>query len=87
MSEWHTGDIGPVALTHLGEHYRRYRLPDPEAEADMVRSLDRYGQLAPLVVPSNESPVRSPIGVTLSQYIPGARVGMLKPVTSTSYSL
>lgn len=50
MGEWHAGDIGPISLTHLGEHYRRYRLPDPEAEADMVRSLRRYGQLAPLVV-------------------------------------
>jgi len=39
-----------VAVTQLGEHYRRYRLPDPEAEADMTRSLRRYGQLAPLVV-------------------------------------
>jgi ParB-like chromosome segregation protein Spo0J len=50
MGEWHTTDIGPLALNHLGEHYRRYRLADPEAEADMVRSLRRYGQLAPLVV-------------------------------------
>jgi ParB-like chromosome segregation protein Spo0J len=50
MGEWHTSNVGPVAPTDLGEHYRRYRLPDPEAEADMVHSLRRYGQLAPLVV-------------------------------------
>jgi len=50
MGEWHTAEGGPVAVTQLGEHYRRYRLPDPEAEADMTRSLRRYGQLAPLVV-------------------------------------
>jgi ParB-like chromosome segregation protein Spo0J len=37
-------------VTQLGEHYRRYRLPDPEAESDMARSLRRWGQLAPLVV-------------------------------------
>jgi ParB-like chromosome segregation protein Spo0J len=50
MGEWHVGTIGPVAITHLGKRYGRYRLPDPQAEADMVCSLRRYGQLAPLVV-------------------------------------
>jgi ParB/RepB/Spo0J family partition protein len=50
MGEWHTSNVGPVAPTDLGEHYRRYRLPDPEAEADMVHSLRRYGQLAPVIV-------------------------------------
>jgi ParB-like chromosome segregation protein Spo0J len=50
MGEWHTNDSGPLAIAQLGERYRRYRLPDPEAEADMVGSLRRYGQLAPLVV-------------------------------------
>jgi ParB-like chromosome segregation protein Spo0J len=34
----------------LGEHYRRYRLPDAEAETAMARSLRRYGQVAPIVV-------------------------------------
>lgn len=37
-----------VPLTNLGECYRRYRLADPAAEEAMVRSLRRYGQLAPL---------------------------------------
>jgi ParB-like chromosome segregation protein Spo0J len=50
MGEWHTAAAELVAVTQLGEHYRRYRLPDPEAETDMARSLRRYGQLAPLVV-------------------------------------
>lgn len=50
MDTRHAGDSGPVVLADLGEHYRRYRLPDPAAEADMVRSLRRYGQLAPLIV-------------------------------------
>jgi hypothetical protein len=35
-------------LSSLAEHYRRYRLADPAAEAAMARSLLRYGQLAPL---------------------------------------
>jgi ParB-like chromosome segregation protein Spo0J len=50
MGEWSTVEEGFIAVVQLGEHYRRYRLPDPEAEADMVHSLRRYGQLAPLVV-------------------------------------
>lgn len=43
------GDLRSLALDQLGQHYRRYRLPDPEAEAGMVSSLRRYGQLSPLV--------------------------------------
>jgi len=43
-------EVHPTALDRLGLAYRRYRLPDPEAEADMAGSLRRYGQLAPLVV-------------------------------------
>jgi ParB-like chromosome segregation protein Spo0J len=37
-------------VAQLGQRYHRYRLPDPEAEADMARSLRRWGQLAPVVV-------------------------------------
>jgi ParB/RepB/Spo0J family partition protein len=44
------GDVRSLALDQLGQNYRRYRLPDPEAEAGMVGSLRRYGQLSPLVV-------------------------------------
>jgi ParB family transcriptional regulator, chromosome partitioning protein len=40
--------VRAVAVSGLGEHYRRYRLADPAAEAAMTRSLLRYGQLAPL---------------------------------------
>ena len=43
-------EVRSWALDQLGQHYRRYRLPDPEAEADMVGSLRRYGQLTPVVV-------------------------------------
>jgi ParB-like chromosome segregation protein Spo0J len=38
----------PVPLDELGERYRRYRLADTAAEAAMVGSLSRYGQLAPV---------------------------------------
>lgn len=50
MDEWSPGTARPQAVTQLGEHYRRYRLPDPQAEADMAGSLRRWGQLAPVVV-------------------------------------
>jgi ParB-like chromosome segregation protein Spo0J len=38
----------PLAVTELGERYRRYRLADASAEAAMARSLCQYGQLAPV---------------------------------------
>src|SRR5712691_2475003 len=50
LADWPSGEVRPLPLQALGEHYRRYRLPDPEAEAAMARSLDRYGQIAPVVV-------------------------------------
>ena len=50
MADWHAGDVRFLTLAQLGERYRRYRLPDPEAEAAMAGSLQRYGQLTPVVV-------------------------------------
>jgi ParB-like chromosome segregation protein Spo0J len=50
MTDSGTTDIRFMALDQLGQRYRRYRLPDPEAEAAMVESLRRYGQQTPLVV-------------------------------------
>jgi len=46
---WENGLIRPVALTALGERYRRYRLADPPAEEAMAGSLRRWGQLSPVV--------------------------------------
>jgi ParB-like chromosome segregation protein Spo0J len=54
MAQSHPSEVRPLALDQLGQRYRRYRLPDPEAEADMVGSLRRYGQLTPLVVCARE---------------------------------
>jgi ParB-like chromosome segregation protein Spo0J len=42
-------DVCFMAVDRFGQQYRRYRLPDPEAEATMVESLRRYGQQTPLV--------------------------------------
>ncbi len=50
MSAWEAGTVRPLPVAQLGEHYRRYRLPDAEAETAMARSLQRYGQIAPVVV-------------------------------------
>lgn len=50
MADWHADEVHPLAVAQLGERYRRYRLPDPDAEAAMTGSVRRYGQLTPLVV-------------------------------------
>ena len=50
MKDWTEGEIRWIALEAIGEHYRRYRLPDTAAEAAMAGSLSRYGQLSPLAV-------------------------------------
>jgi len=46
---WDDGIVRPVALTALGQRYRRYRLADPAAEAAMAGSLRRWGQLSPVM--------------------------------------
>jgi ParB-like chromosome segregation protein Spo0J len=50
MADWHAGDVHFLTLAQLGERYRRYRLPDPDAETAMAGSFQRYGQLTPVVV-------------------------------------
>ncbi len=50
MGDGETSAVRPLALDVLGERYRRYRLSDPAAEEAMARSLQRYGQIAPVVV-------------------------------------
>ena len=51
---WPVGEVHAVPLAEIGEHYRRYRLSSPEAEEEMVRSLRRWGQLAPITVSVRE---------------------------------
>jgi ParB-like chromosome segregation protein Spo0J len=50
MTEWRAGDVRFLAVDQLGQRYRRYRLPDPDAEAAMAVSLGRYGQQTPVVI-------------------------------------
>jgi ParB-like chromosome segregation protein Spo0J len=47
---WATESLLDLECSQIGEHYGRYRLHQPEAERAMARSLDRYGQVSPIVV-------------------------------------
>jgi ParB/RepB/Spo0J family partition protein len=50
MADWLAGDVRFLDLAQLGQRYRRYRLPNPDAEAAMTESFQRFGQLTPVVV-------------------------------------
>lgn len=50
MLRWAHDGIRELELEDIGEHYGRYRLHLPEAERAMARSLERYGQISPMVV-------------------------------------
>jgi ParB-like chromosome segregation protein Spo0J len=50
MLDCQGGEVRPMPLMQLGEHYRRYRLSDAGTEADMVQSLRRFGQQSPLTI-------------------------------------
>ena len=54
MSVCAQGEIHWLAVEAIGERYRRYRLPDAAAEAAMVGSLARHGQISPVVVCQRE---------------------------------
>ena len=47
---WGDANLLELEFKEIGEHYGRYRLHLPEAERAMARSLERYGQLSPVVV-------------------------------------
>jgi hypothetical protein len=50
MLRWASENLLPLKLEEIGEHYGRYSLHVPEAERAMAKSLERYGQLSPVVV-------------------------------------
>ena len=50
MLRWADENLLHLKCEDIGEHYGRYRLHVPEAERAMARSLERYGQLSPVVV-------------------------------------
>jgi ParB-like chromosome segregation protein Spo0J len=47
---WADGNLRELDCREIGEHYGRYRLHLPDAERAMALSLERYGQLSPVVV-------------------------------------
>jgi ParB/RepB/Spo0J family partition protein len=47
---WASENLLQLKPAEIGEHYGRYRLHVPEAERAMAKSLERYGQLSPVVV-------------------------------------
>ena len=47
---WADENLLKLECKEISEHYGRYRLHLPEAERAMARSLERYGQLSPVVV-------------------------------------
>ena len=50
MLRWASEKLIELKPEEIGEHYGRYRLHVPEAERAMMKSLERYGQLSPVVV-------------------------------------
>jgi ParB/RepB/Spo0J family partition protein len=50
MLRWADENLLHLKIVEIGEHYGRYRLHVPEAERAMAKSLERYGQLSPVVV-------------------------------------
>ena len=50
MLRWASESQLQLKVTEIGEPYGRYRLHVPEAERAMGKSLERYGQLSPVVV-------------------------------------
>ncbi|MFO0954722.1 MAG: ParB N-terminal domain-containing protein [Isosphaeraceae bacterium] len=49
-----SGEVTPVRLDELGDHFRRYRLRVPQAVQAMAVSLRRWGQCAPIVATLRE---------------------------------
>ena len=56
MLRWAEEQPQELRLEEIGESYGRYRLHIPELERGMMRSLESYGQLAPIVVVRQEGP-------------------------------
>ena len=50
MLRWVEEVSRQLGLAEIGEDYGRYRLPLPDAERAMAKSLQRYGQLSPVVI-------------------------------------
>jgi ParB-like chromosome segregation protein Spo0J len=47
---WPQDEVRPLPLERLDERLHRYRLVQPKLEKSMARSLERYGQVSPVVI-------------------------------------
>ena len=54
MLRWAEEKPRELSLEEIGESYGRYRLHVPELERSMMRSLESYGQISPIVVCMHE---------------------------------
>ena len=48
--DWPADEIRLLALEEVDERLRRYRLVQPQVERKMAQSLQRYGQISPVVI-------------------------------------
>lgn len=53
--DWPADEIRLLALEEVDERLRRYRLVQPQVERKMAQSLQRYGQISPVVICLHES--------------------------------
>jgi ParB-like chromosome segregation protein Spo0J len=51
---WPRDEIRPLRLERIDERLRRYRLTHPKSEKGMAQSLERYGQISPIVICMHE---------------------------------
>lgn len=47
---WIQDEVRPLSLEQIDERLHRYRLAQPKLETSMARSLERYGQVSPIVI-------------------------------------
>ena len=47
---WTQEEVRPLALERIDERLHRYRLAQPKLERSMAQSLERYGQVSPVVI-------------------------------------
>ena len=49
-ADWISDEVRPLALDQIDERLCRYRLAQPKLERKMAQSLQRYGQISPVVI-------------------------------------
>ena len=47
---WKDDEVRPLLLELLDERLQRYRLVQPRQERTLAQSMERYGQVSPVVI-------------------------------------